>query len=77
MNTRLCEGVEGWVHLFTGFMGNKNQNNWFKIGELDMVEFRGQKWMVFARRGKKKAGSKSIWKETKGGEVRGPLIVLI
>lgn len=28
MNTTLCEGVEGWVHLFTGFMGNKYQNNW-------------------------------------------------
>lgn len=76
MNTTLCEGVEGWVHLFTGFRGTSTRITGFKIGELDLVEFRGQKWMVFARRGRK-AGTKSIWKETKGGEVRGPSIVLI
>lgn len=61
---------------FLGLWGTSTRITGFKVGELDLVEFRGQKWMVFAGRGRK-AGSESIWKETKRGEVRGPSIVLI
>lgn len=58
-----------------GLWGTSTRITGFKVGGLDLVEFRGQKWMVFARRGRK-AGTRRIWKETKGGEVRGPQLFL-
>lgn len=73
---RFVKGLRVGSICFLGLWGTSTRITGFKVGEPDLVEFRGQKWMVFARRGRK-AGSKSIWKETKGGEVRGPSIVLI